>query len=158
MTAWIGLAGVIAGALIAFGGQYLMRRTERHERYDALLLEQFGLIIALSEDFQGRIWEERNQLASDVVSKRDWLTLRLAHARLRVLSQDPQLMIALRALYDAGADLDKAWRLGPDDEVAVNSAYKAHHDAIEHFVTVSSQLIRHRPPSAPTPGPRGTTN
>jgi hypothetical protein len=97
------LVGVIAGALTAFGGQYLMRRTERQERYSALLLEQFALIIALSEDFQGRVWEERHQVASDVVGKRDWLTLRLAHARLRVLSHDPKVMAAFRELYDAGA-------------------------------------------------------
>jgi hypothetical protein len=131
--------------MVAFGGQYLMRRTERQERYDALLLEQFALIIALSEDFQGRVWEERHQVASDVVGKRDFLTLRLAQARLRVLSQDPKVMVALRELYDAGADLDKAWRLATDDKVAVDTAYRAHHDAIEHFVAVSSQVIRHQP-------------
>jgi hypothetical protein len=32
MDAWIGLVGVIAGALVALSGQYLMRRTEAHER------------------------------------------------------------------------------------------------------------------------------
>ena len=148
MTEWIGLVGVIAGALTAFGGQYLMRRTERQERYSALLLEQFALIIALSEDFQGRVWEERHQVASDVVGKRDWLTLRLAHARLRVLSHDPKVMAALRELYDAGANLDKAWRLASADEVAVDNAYKAHHDAIERFIAVSSRVIRHQSLSA----------
>jgi hypothetical protein len=71
MTAWVGLAGVIAGAIIAFAGQYVMRRGDKQERFDALLLEQFADIIALSEDFRNRIWEERNQVASDVVSKWD---------------------------------------------------------------------------------------
>src|SRR6185437_16823434 len=32
MDAWIGLVGVIAGALVGLSGQYLMRRTEAHER------------------------------------------------------------------------------------------------------------------------------
>jgi hypothetical protein len=47
MDAWIGLAGVIAGALVAFCGQYLMRRSEIHERSETLLLEQAALIVAL---------------------------------------------------------------------------------------------------------------
>jgi len=64
MAAWAGLVGVVAGALIAFAGQYVMRRGEKQERFDALLLEQFAVIIALSEDFRNRVWEERNQRRS----------------------------------------------------------------------------------------------
>jgi hypothetical protein len=37
---WIGLVGVIAGALIALGGQYLLRSTERKDRNSTLVLEQ----------------------------------------------------------------------------------------------------------------------
>ncbi len=71
MAAWAGLVGVVAGALIAFAGQYVMGRGEKQERFDALLLEQFAVIIALSEDFRNRVWEERNHVASDVVGKWD---------------------------------------------------------------------------------------
>ena len=68
MAAWIGLLGVLAGALIAFGGQYLMRRDERQERNITLLLEQCAVIVALSYDFRNRVWEERNQLANDLTN------------------------------------------------------------------------------------------
>jgi hypothetical protein len=95
MTAWVGLAGVIAGAIIAFAGQYIMRRGDKQERFDALLLEQFADIIALPEDFRNRIWEERNQVASDVVGKWDLGTYRHAEARLRILSQEPNVKTAL---------------------------------------------------------------
>ncbi len=71
MAAWAGLVGVVVGALIAFAGQYVMGRGEKQERFDALLLEQFAVIIALSEDFRNRVWEERNHVASDVVGKWD---------------------------------------------------------------------------------------
>src|SRR5271165_1890599 len=32
MYAWVGLAGVIAGAIMTLGGQYVTRRSELHER------------------------------------------------------------------------------------------------------------------------------
>ena len=115
MAEWIGLVGVAAGALIAFGGQYLLRRTERQERNDTLLLEQFALIIALSEDYRNRVWEERNQVASGVVHAWDLGAYRLAEARLRVLSRDPSLVAAPEALHEAGGHLGKTWRLTPSD-------------------------------------------
>ena len=65
VTVTFELAGVAAGALIAFGGQYLLRRGERHEPNDALLLEQFALVIALSEDYRNRVWEECSQVATE---------------------------------------------------------------------------------------------
>jgi len=143
MAAWIGLVGVVAGALIAFGGQYLTRRSDRQERNDALLLEQFAQVIALSEDYRNRVWEERKQVASDVVGKWDFGTYRLAEARLRVLSQDPKLIAALEALHETGVELGKAWRFTPGDQSAVDNAWKANREAIERFVAVSSQMIQH---------------
>ena len=144
MAGWIGLAGVVAGALIALGGQYFLRRTERQDRNDALLLEQFALIIALSEDYRNRLWEERNQVASDVVNAWDLGTYRLAEARLRVLSRDSAVVAALRVLHEAGTQLGHAWRLGPRDEATVDSAWVAHREAIERFVAASSQALRRR--------------
>jgi hypothetical protein len=71
MAAWVGLVGVVTGALFAFASQYVLRRVEKKGQYETLLLEQFTCIIGLSEDFRNRIWEERNQLASDVVANWD---------------------------------------------------------------------------------------
>lgn len=64
MATWVGLIGVLAGALIAFVSQYLVGRSERQERNEALLLEQCALLIALSEDYRNRVWEERHQVAA----------------------------------------------------------------------------------------------
>lgn len=144
VAAWIGLVGVVAGALIAFGGQYLMRHADRQERSDALLLEQFAQVIALCEDYRNRVWMERLQVAGNVVDKWDFGTYRLAEARVRVLSQDPKLMAALEALLETGLELDKAWRFTSSDEAAVDKAWKANREAIERFVAVSSQMIQHR--------------
>ena len=144
MAEWIGLAGVVAGAVIAFGGQYLLRRAERQDRNDALLLEQFAIIIALSEDYRNRVWEERNQVANSVVNAWDLGTYRLAEARLRVLSRDSAVVAALKVLHEAGTQLGKAWRLGSSDEAAVNRAWVAHRKAIEQFVAASSRAVRRR--------------
>jgi hypothetical protein len=141
---WIGLAGVLAGALIAFSGQYILRRTEQQERDHTLLLEQFALIIALSEDQRNRVWEERNQVASDVVKAWDLGAYRLAEARLRILSPEQAVLTALKALDRAGTQLGKTWRLASGDEAAVDAAWTAHRKAIDRFVAVSSQVIRHR--------------
>jgi hypothetical protein len=144
MAAWIGLVGVVAGAFVAFSGQYLMSRTERQERNTALLVEQCALIIALSEDYRNRVWEERNQVASDVVGKWDIGTYRLAEARLRVLSLEPDFLAALEALHNSGIALGRAWRLGTSDDATVDNAWAASRDALERFVSFSSQIIQPR--------------
>ena len=145
MAAWVGLVGVVAGAFVAFGGQYLVNRTERTERNIALLLEQCALIIALSHDYRNRVWEERHQVASDVVGKWDIGTHRLAQARLRILSRDPDFLAAMDALQKSGTALGRAWRLNPDDSAAVDSAWEANRDAIALFTSVTSQIIQPRP-------------
>ena len=144
MAAWAGLAGVVAGALIAFAGQYVMRRVERQERFDSLLLEQFAAIVALSEDMRNRVWEERNQVASDVVDKWDMGAYRLAEARLRILSQAPGLKAALEELDDAGSELGGTWRTRSGGDEAIDASLTAHRAALERFLVVSSQIIRHR--------------
>jgi len=143
MDAWIGLAGVIAGALIAFSGQYLLRRSEKQERSETLLLEQAALIVALSEDFRNRVWEERNNIATDVVGAWDIGSQRLAEARLRILSGDPEILDALEKLHWSGQALGRAWRLEPREDQAVDAAWVANRQAIEHFVTASSRAQRH---------------
>jgi hypothetical protein len=76
-----------------------MRRSEARERSETLLLEQSAVIVALSEDYRNRVWEERAQVASDVVGAWDIGTYRLAEARLRILSRDPEILDALDRLH-----------------------------------------------------------
>ena len=126
--------------LIAFGGQYLMRRTERQERNTALLLEQCAVIVALSHDYRNRVWEERNDLSNDAVANWDIGSYRLTEARLRILAPDPGFIDTLTALRKTGIALGTAWRLSPGDETALESALSAHNDAIGHFITASSKV------------------
>jgi hypothetical protein len=80
MSAWIGLIGVAAGALAALIGQYLVRNSEARERRDTILLEQLATLVALSEDFRNRVWEERNKVAANVVAA--WTSGRFGLQRL----------------------------------------------------------------------------
>ena len=100
MGVWIGLVGVVAGALIALVSQYLIRNSEARERRDTLLLEQLAMIIALSGDYRDRVWQERKKVATGVVAAWDIGSYRLAEAKLRILSQDTNLLGALMALND----------------------------------------------------------
>ena len=143
VATWVGLLGVLAGALIAFGSQYLVSKTERQERNVGLLLEQCATIIALSEDYRNRVWEERQNIATDVVAKWDIGTYRLAEARLKVLSQEPAFVEALQALNKSGITLGRSWRLRSADETAVDAAWAAHRDTINRFIAASSQVVDH---------------
>src|SRR5450631_2550418 len=110
MSAWIGLVGVVAGAFVALISQYLVRNSEARERKDALLLEQLAVLVALSEDYRNRVWEERAKVATGVVAAWDLGTYRLAEARLRILCQDSNVLSALASLKKTGAELGRSWR------------------------------------------------
>ena len=142
MSAWIGLIGVAAGALVALIGQYLVRNSEARERRDTILLEQLATLVALSEDFRNRVWEERNKVAANVVAAWDLGTFRLAEARLRILCSDKNMLSALASLHDAGGELGRSWRLAPGDETRTQAAWKAHRAAIDQFIDTSSQVFR----------------
>src|ERR1700722_3404739 len=141
MDAWIGLIGALAGAAIAWSGQYLTRRSEARERQDALLLEQCALIVALEEDLRNRIWEERHKIATGVVTAWDLGAQRLAQARLRILCRDPALLAALEALRQAGKGLGKAWRLSPHDSDIVQAAWETHQSALQTYIDASARLL-----------------
>jgi hypothetical protein len=140
--AWIGLAGVIAGAPIALGGQHVARQSEVRERTQTFLLEQCALLVALSEDYRNRVWEERNQLAADVVAAWDLAAYRLAQARLRILCSDSDVLTAIETLRKAGTDLGRTWRLSPQDETSVQAAWEAHRSALKAFIAASSELLQ----------------
>lgn len=144
MQAWIGLVGVLAGAAIALGGQYVTRRSEVRERQESLLLEQCALVVALSEDFRNRVWEERHKVADGVVAHWDLGAYRLAQARLRIMCNEPDVLSALGALSQAGGDLGKLWRLASAGEKNVQEAWEAHRSALNSFIASSSRLLRAR--------------
>jgi hypothetical protein len=145
VATWVGLVGVIAGALIAFGSQHLLSRSERRERNTGLLLEQCATVVALSEEQRNRVWEERRAVADGVVAKWDIGTYRLAEARIKILYREPDLLAALDELHRAGTALGRAWRLNTGDEAAVDAAWAGHREAINRFIVVSSEAVDHGP-------------
>lgn len=142
MYAWIGLAGVVAGALIAIGGQSLNHRSQVRVQNADRLLERLALIVALSEDFRNRVWEERNNVADKVVREWDLGAYRLAEARLKILCPSPGLLSALEVLHDAGSDLGRVWRLLPHDSDRVQSTWEAHRHAIDSFAAAAADQVR----------------
>ena len=144
MGAWIGLAGVIAGALVAFVSQYVLRGAETRDRRDSLVLEQLATLIAMSEDFRNRVWEERHKVASGVVADWDIRTHRLAEARLQLLCTDDGLLSALGSLPATGQELGRTWRSSPEDEARVQSAWEAHRTAMSQFITAGSRAFTRR--------------
>jgi hypothetical protein len=133
--------GSDCGALIALGGQYLLRTTERKDRNSTLVLEQCALLIALAEDLRNRIWSERNGGEAGFVATWDIGSYRLAEARLRLLSPGLAAAAELEPLRETGKDLSKAWQFAPDDEAAIDSAWQANRAAIERFVAASSRAL-----------------
>jgi len=142
MGAWIGLVGVVAGALVALVSQYIIRNSEARERRDALLLKQLAMVIALSEDYRDRIWRERNMIATGVVASWDIGSYRLAEAKLKILCQDSNLLATLVALNRRGGELGTSWSLSPEDESRTEAAWKAHKAALEQFIAAGSTMVR----------------
>jgi hypothetical protein len=112
------------------------------ERQAALLLEQCALLIALSEDYRNRVWEERNQIAVGVVAACDLGAYRLAQARLRILCREPRVLSAIDNLHETGTSLGKAWRVSPHDDDDVQAGWEAHKSAARAFADASSGLVQ----------------
>jgi hypothetical protein len=142
MGAWIGLVGVVAGAFVALVSQYLIRNSEARERRETLLLEQLAMVIALSEDYRDRVWQERNKVSTGVVAAWDIGPYRVGEAKLKILCQDSNLLAALMALNRCGIELGTSWELSPEDEGRTEAAWKAHKTALEQFIAVSSTMFR----------------
>ena len=89
-------AGVFLGGVVALVGQQLSGRSEAKDRNATLMLEQLSILVALSQDYRNRIWEERNNLSDDAVAKWDLGAYRMAQARVRILVSDSELLAAVR--------------------------------------------------------------
>lgn len=143
---------MVAGALIAVVSRYLGRGSEARERRDALLLDQLTVLVALSEDYRNRVWEERHKVATGVVAAWDIGAYRMAEARLRILCHDPNVLSALISIAQAGTELGKSWRISPKDEARTQAAWEAHRAAVDQFIAASSQVFRRQP------APRGRSS
>jgi hypothetical protein len=102
-----------------------------------LILEQCAQLVALSEDYRNRVWEERNLGVTDLVAQWDLGGYRLADARLHLLSSDETVLTASRALHRAGVNLGVAWRTTPRSDGEIDTAWTNHKQAINDFIDAS---------------------
>ena len=137
----MGLVGVVAGATIAMVGPYVVGRAEARERLGTLLLEQCSQLVALSEDYRNRIWEERNALSETAVADWDLPAYRLAQARLKILCTSEPVLASVTNLQQTGIALGREWRLSRTDGPAVETAWKAHRKALDDFTAHGSSLV-----------------
>jgi hypothetical protein len=141
MQGWIGVIGALAGGAIALLGQYGFRLADRRDELTALFLEQCAQLVALSEDYRNRVWEERRLGLQGPVSEWRLGDYRLAEARVKILCLDARLLETLEQLRETGVTLGKAWRHAQGDDQEVEMAWRRHREALDQFVEASSAVI-----------------
>jgi hypothetical protein len=144
MDAWATLLAAVAGGLIAILGQYVAKRGESRTRNHELLLEQCSYLVASSQDYRNRLWEERELGLAGRVDGWDLAADRLASARLRILCDDKALLAALDELQYSGGQLGAYWRRGRIDLPELKQRYDRYKAAINGFIAASAALIRPR--------------
>ncbi|MGW3602382.1 hypothetical protein [Micromonospora sp. NPDC005161] len=144
MDAWVTLVAAVAGAGIAIFGQQITKRGESNARLAELLLEQCSQVLALSEDFRNRLWEERELGLPGRVDGWDLGQFRLAAARLRILCGDQHVLRALDELNSSGKALGAYWRRKNIDAGELDALYERAKLAAEAFATASANLFRQR--------------
>ena len=144
MDGWLGLVGAAVGAGIAIVGQYVTTRRERKGRLAELLLEQCAQAVALEEDFRSRLFEERRLGRIGRVEEWDLRASTLAGARLRLLSNNEELLASARELAEAGTDLGRYWRTGGREPEEVDRLWRRHRQGIDSFIGVAGVVVRDR--------------
>ncbi len=142
MGAIVTLTATLVGAGIAFLSQWLFDRRQRTGRLGELLLEQSALLLALNDDFENRLWEERSLKLKDRVDTWDFTSSRLAKSKLEILSTDRELNNALSKLHLAGVCLGAYWRRGNCDEDILDGYLTAYRSARVEFLAASSAAVR----------------
>ncbi|MBT2364667.1 hypothetical protein J7E88_04880 [Streptomyces sp. ISL-10] len=144
MGAWGTLLATIAGAAIALVGQHLVKRSEERARISELLFEQCAMVAASSTEFRDRIWEERHLGLEGRVASWDLSALRLATARLHILSKDEVLLSSVDQLNRAGRRLGSCWRRGDVSDADYSDLWDEHDAAMKQFVAASGKAVRRR--------------
>ena len=145
MGAWVTIAAGVVGAAIALVGQQWGRRGENRTHVGELVLEQCAHLIALSEDFRYRAWEESVLGQEGRVASWDLSSHRLAKARAEILCRDAAFLVSADVQLgdggvvdgeDGGAGKGPAgcfpagprcawWRLGGQSDVTSAAAVRA---------------------------------
>src|ERR1022692_1335895 len=144
MTAWVTLLAGVVGAVIALAGQQWGMRRANRTRAGELLLEQCAQLIALSQDFRNRAWEETVLGQQGRVDTWDLGAHRLAMARVQILCQDSAVLAALKEMEASGKAYGGHLRradLSDDELEALRERNKA---AIEAPATASARVVQRR--------------
>jgi hypothetical protein len=144
MDAWGTLLATVVGAAIALLGQHLIKRAEDRARSTEMLLEQCAAVAASSADFRDRIWEERHLGLEGRVAGWDLSALRLATARLQILSKDEALLSSLDQLNRAGRRLGSRWRRSDVNDADYSDLWDQHHAAVKQFIAMSGKAVHRR--------------
>jgi hypothetical protein len=142
VNAWVTLVAAVAGAAIALAGQHVAKRGETRTRRGELLLEQCAQVVALSDEFRSRVWEEAKLGKQGQVDAWDLGGYRLAAARIRILSDDASLVAALEELTNSGKQLGAYWRRGKVDLDELQSRRELDKVACSDFVQVSQIVVK----------------
>jgi hypothetical protein len=142
MDAVITLMATLVGAGIVLFGQWILERRQRAARFGELLLEQSALLLALNDDFDNRLWEERVLGLAGRVDSWDLASSRLAKAKLEILKPDPRLERALIRLHSTGVSLGDYWRRHHADDRKLEKFLADHQAACHEFREASSAPVR----------------
>jgi hypothetical protein len=142
MNAWVTVVATVAGAIIALGGQYVAKRGETRTRRGELLMEQCAQVVALSDEFRSRVWEEDKLGKQGQVDAWDLGGYRLAAARIKILSDDVTLVAALEELTESGKRLGTSWRRGERDPDELQRFREIDKATCHHFVKVSEIVVK----------------
>lgn len=144
MSAWITLIAAIAGGVIALAGQYITKSRDARTRTGELIMEQCAQVVALSDDFRVRVWEESQLHMKGRVDAWDLSGYRHAAARLKILCDDPALLTALEEMTEAGKSLGRYWRLGGAEKEGIETRRDRDKVSRERFIAASAKIVRRR--------------
>jgi hypothetical protein len=142
VNAWLTLVAAVAGAVIALAGQYATKRGDKRTRSGELLLEQCANVVALSDDFRSRVWEEKELRLPGKVDAWDLSGYRLAAARIKILCNDASLLQSLEELTNSGKRLGAYWRRGQVDVDEFERRREYDKVVCTNFVEVSRKVVR----------------
>ncbi len=100
------------------------------------------MLLALNDDFENRLWEERELGLQERVSNWDLTSSRIAKAKLQILSGGSDLDAAVRQLHSAGVELGRYWRKGSPDDAEVDKLIEAHRSARRTVLDASATIGR----------------
>lgn len=138
MEVWIGLVGVVIGALAAVAVQWIQLRATDQRADKQALLDVCANIVGLEHLFRHRIWAYKR--TGDETKLDEWPIgeRRLADARVLILSADDRLRKALLDLRNSGAEFSVS---RDADEAEFEELSRAHWASLWRFQIEANRIV-----------------